>query len=88
MFIIRLLLPAFAGAASHDVDLLAAERAGVLAWLFERLARQRPIAKWAGEGKELTSNGDKSRYSRQKPNDRVSPKLQHEQHRLKCYNAC
>jgi len=88
LFIIRAILPAFAGTASHDVDLLAAELTGVLAWLFERLARQRPIAEWAGEGKELTSNGDKSRYSHQKPNGRVSPKLQHEKHRLKCYNSC
>ena len=62
MFIIRALLPAFAGTASHDVDLLAAERTGVLARLFERLARQRPIAEWAGEGKGIGNSQNERGY--------------------------
>ena len=62
MFIIRALLPAFVGTASQDVDLLAAERAGVLARLFERLARQRPIAEWAGEGKGIGSSQNERSY--------------------------
>ena len=52
-FIIRCGSTDSLGAASHDVDFLAAEFAGARARLLERMHRQRPIAEWAGDGKSV-----------------------------------